>query len=163
MRTLPFTVSDVPGREQYVRRVTRAMANSSLWIVGKTVLLYYRAVTAARIAIAVLATRRCTRRLEALLANRADHCSRDDLAALLHSYREDYKRVLDLQGFVLSEGELSALKPSIVWLLDEYLLVLDDMVETLELCVDPEVRKQIADEIHFADSGSPDAHVHTSA
>ena len=139
------------------------MAESSLWIVGKTLLLYYRAVTAARIALALLATRRRTTRLEVLLASRSDHCSRDHLATLLQSYREDYRRVLDLQGFVLSKGELSALEPTIVWLLDEYLLVLDDVVETLELCVDPEVRKQIADEIHFAHSGPPDAHVHTSA
>ena len=163
MRTLEFTVPDVPGREQYVRWVTTAMAKSSLWIFGETVLLYRRVVAAARIAIAVLATRRHTRRLELLLASRGDHCSRDELATLLQTYREYYRRVLDLQGFVLSEGELRALEPTIVRLLDEYLLVLDDVVETLELCVDPEVRKQIADEIHFADSGSPDEHVHTSA
>ena len=163
MRTLEFTVADVPAPEEYVRRVTRAMAKSSLWIVGNTVVLSYRAFIAARIALAVLATHRCTRRLELMLATRGGHCSREELAALLHSYRETYSKVLDLQRFVLSEGQLSALEPTIVWLLDEYLLVVDDAVETLELCVDPEVRNHIADEIHIADSGSSDAHLQTSA
>ena len=64
----------------------------------------------------------------------------------------------------VDDGEQSALVPTILRLLDEFLLVVDDMVETLELCVDPEVREQIGNEIQrIADSGSPDIHVRTSA
>ena len=171
MRTLGFTDYDVDvlAPEEYLRQIARLSTVTVRvgWL--KWRIIVNKTWIAARIATQLLRTVWNTTRLEKMLSCGADDVDRlahHELVRSLDSRRELYKKVADLHSCVLSvdDGEQSALVPTILRLLDEFLLVVDDMVETLELCVDPEVREQIGNEIQrIADSGSPDIHVRTSA
>ena len=152
-----YTV-DVPAPEEYVRGASFSAVTVRMgWL--KLPILVTRAWIAARIAAQLLRTVRNSRRLEKALARDADDTARrahDELVRLLDLQRELYRKAADLRSCVLSvEGGNATLVPTIVRLLDEFLVVVDDTVETLELCVDQEVRKHIASELQqiAADSG----------
>ena len=99
------------------------------------------------------------------LERHIEHIQQDDGQRFLNKLRSvAVDEAKNREYFADGGGNTHGLSRVIVWLMDDYLAIIEDVIETLELSVDPHVRTSLANAIHdITDSRPPDPNVRTPA
>ena len=156
-----FTV-DIPTPDEH-KRVTAALVKLG-WF--RFTLVGFKAGVVVQLARCRRQMTRAVSGIDRILAHRAgnfDEEARGEFVGLLKTERDLREHIHDLRGSIQRQGKLGLLDRITLRQLNDILFLVDDMIETLELGVDPEVREQLASELQrIAASDSPNAHVRTT-
>jgi hypothetical protein len=147
------------SEDAFVRPVTREST-----VIGALRQTAAKTMLAVRLTIGRRKIAQLADMLEEYLAQHADDSNRDMLLEVLGHMRGAARGLARRRERIMDTDRLGGLDRAVLRLLDENLVVVEDVIETLELCVDPAIRDYLEREIRqIAATNPPNTRLHAPA